>query len=373
MTREEINLLGIEELETRAAEIATESATAEPEALEALNKELDAIEERKKVLAIEAENRKKAADAVKGGAGKPVKTRKDNEKMTNKEIRNSKEYIDAFAKYIKTGKDAECRSLLTENVEGNVPVPTFIESRVRTAWERDEVWNRIRKTNVRGNLKVGYEISATGAALHEEGTEAPDEENLTLGIVQLVPQMIKKWITVSHEVMALGSEEFLAYVYDEITYKIIQKASETALADVIAAMSGEVLASPIDGPASAETIIDAIAELGDDARDLVFIADGATIASIRKAAIQANFAYDPFQGMTVIKKTLRNSLGQHYAGAIVGDLSGIQANLPEGDDVRFIFDEYSLAEEDLVKIVGRLYAAIKVTEPGKFAVITPGE
>ena len=56
-------------------------------------------------------------------------------------------------------------------------------------------------------------------------------------------------------------------------------------------------------------------------------------------------------------------------GAIVGDLSGIQANLPEGDAVTFKFDDLSLAEKDMVKIVGRLYAAIALVGPKMFAVI----
>lgn len=374
MTRDEIMTLGTEELEARRAAIAVETDEADAEMIETLNAELEMIEERTKALNLEIEERKQAAEAVKNGAGRPVETRKENEKMTNKEIRNSKEYIDAFAKYIKTGKDAECRALLTETVDGGVPVPAFIEARVRTAWENDEVWRRVRKTYVRGNLKVGFEISATDAVFHREGGQAPDEELLDLGIINLVPSMIKKWITISHEALALGSEEFLAYIYDEITYKIIQKAAASAIDAVVAAGPtsgrGGVGVPAITGPVSATTIIQAMALLGDEARDLVFIANGATIAAVRVAALSAGYAYDPFQGMTVIQKEIMDD-GAAWNGAIIGDLAGIQANLPEGDAVRFIFDEYSLAEQDLVKIVGRLYAAIEVVQPGMFAKITP--
>lgn len=366
MSREEIMNLGFEELESRRAAIAEETKEADTAQLEALNAELDAIEERKKVLAIEAENRKQAAEAVKNGAGKPVETRKDNEKMTNKEIRNSKEYIDAFAKYIKTGKDAECRALLTENVSGGtVPVPEFVQSRVEANWERDEVWRRVRKTFVRGNLKVGFEISATGAVVHTEGAAAPDEETLTLGIVTMTPETIKKWISFSTEVMALGSEEFLAYIYDELTYKIIQKAGDeviNAIVNAPATSSATAVGVPsIQAGITTAALIEAMAMLGNDARDLVFIASGEAIAGMRAAALMASYPIDPFQGMTVIQRDLGD-----YAGAIVGDLSGVQANLPEGDTVRFVFDEYSLAERDLVKVVGRLYAAIDVVKPGMF-------
>ena len=368
MTREEIMNLGFEELETRAAAIAAETAEADTDQLEALNAELDAIEERKKALKIEVEERKKAAEAVAAGAGKEVRKGKEVETMTNKEIRNTPQYIEAFAKYIKTGKDAECRALLTENADdGVVPVPELVESRVRQAWENDKIFSRVSKTFVRGNLKVGFEISATDAAVHTEGADAPAEEELVLGIVNMVPDYIKKWISVSDKVMALGAEEFLAYIYDELTYKIIKKAADLVVTAITSApassTSSAVGVAQIESTVDAAAIIDAIAELGDEAQDNVFIASGSTIAAVKKAALTANYALDPFQGLEVIPK-------DGVTGAIVGDLSGVQANLPEGDSVRFIFDEYSLAEADLVKIVGKLLAAIAVVGPKMFAYIT---
>ena len=369
MTIEEIRNLGVEELEQRAAQIAEETADANKEQLEALNAELDAIEERKNTLKAEAEKRNAAAAAVAGGAGEVVERRKEIDNMpTNREVRNSREYIEAFAKYIKTGKDAECRALLTENVSGGVvPVPEMVENRIRQAWETDEVWSRITKTFVRGNLKVGFEISSTDAVIHTEGADAPTEETLTLGIVTMVPANIKKWITVSDEVLALGAEDFLAYIYDELTYKIIKKAADQVIAVIQAAPSTAsataVAVAQVSGTVSAATILEAMATLGDEATDKVVIADGSTIAAVRLAALTANYAYDPFFGMTVIQK-------DGVTGAIVGDLSGVQANMPEGDAVTFKFDDLSLAEKDMVKIVARLYAAIAVVGPKMFAVIS---
>ena len=371
MTKEEINELGFEDLEKRSAEIAEEVADADAVKVEELNAELDNIEERKLALNREIEERKAAAEEVANGAGKEIEERKED-KMTIKEVRNSKEYIDAYAKYVKTGSDKECRALLTENADAQttypvVPVPEMVEARIRQAWEDDKIFARVTKTFVPGNLKVGFEISSTGAAIHEEGGANIDEETLMLGIVTMVPKMLKKWITVSDEVLALGSEEFLDYVYDEITNKIVELAADTVIAKIQAvpetATSSAVAVPAVDGPADAGTILDAIALLGDNARDNVFIASGATIAAIKKAALSAGYAYDPFAGLEVIQKS-------GIDGAIVGDLAGVQANLPEGDAVRFKFDDLSLAEKDLVKIVGRLYAAIEVVGPGMFVNIT---
>lgn len=366
MTREEIMTLGYEEIEKRAADIAAEVAEADAETIEALNEELSAIEERKLDLAKEAEERKLAAKAVVEGAGEKIEVVNEERTMTNKEVRNTREYIDAFAKYIKTGKDAECRALLTENVDGVVPVPSLVEGRIRQAWENDEIFSRVAKTFVRGNLRIGFEVSATDAEIHVEGTKHPKEEEIVLGIVQLVPETIKKWITFSTEVMAMGSEEFLAYIYDELTYKIIQKAADIVLEKIFDApaesTTEKVGVAQIEGEVTAETIIDAIAALGNNARNNVLIASGSTIATVKKAALSASYAFDPFSGLTVIA---RDGLD----GAVVGDLGGVQANLPEGESVRFIFDELTLAEDDMIKLVGRLYAAIEVVGPKMLAVI----
>lgn len=355
---------------TLAKELKGNDVTAER--IDEINGLLDQIEERQKELDALADARKRAAAAVAGGEGNPVGgvDPAPTQTRTNKEIRNSREYIDAFAKYIKTGKDAECRALLTENVSGVVPVPEFVESRIRQAWERDEIFSRVSKTFVRGNLKVGFERSATDAVVHTEGAAAPAEETLLLGIVEMVPANIKKWITVSDEVLALGSEEFLAYIYDELTYKIVKKASDLVVEAITSApatsTATKVGVAQIAGPVTAGAIIDAIAALGDEAQNNVFIAAGTTIATIKKTALQANFAFDPFSGLAVIQK-------DGIEGAIVGDLSGVQANLPEGDGITFKFDDLSLAEKDLVKIVGRLYAAIAVVGPKMFAYIDDGE
>ena len=78
------------------------------------------------------------------------------------------------------------------------------------------------------------------------------------------------------------------------------------------------------------------------------------------------YAYDPFAGLEAIQSSAMSD-----GEAIVGDLSAIQANLPEGDSVKFKFDDLSLAEKDLVKIVGRLYVAMAIVVPNMVARIVP--
>lgn len=373
MTLEEIRDLGFEELEKRSLEIAEETATADSEMLETLNAELDAIEERRNALNIEIEERKAASEKVAEGKGKEIESRKE-EIMTNMEIRNSKEYVDAFARYIKTGKDTECRALLTENVSGGtIPVPEIVEGTVRAAWENDEIFSRVRKTYVKGNLKVGFEISSSDATIHTEGT-AVDEENLVLGIVNLVPATIKKWISVSTEVLAMEGEEFLRYIYDELTYRIIKAAADKVVDEIeaspAASSATQVGVPSVTGTATTASIVAAEGLLSGQASDLVVITTRATAAAVKSAALSAGFAYDPFDGAKVVYTEALDTFAAASTGdtfMIVGDLAGVQANLPEGEAVKFVFDEYTLAASDLVRVIGRLYAAIEVTGPGMFA------
>ena len=191
----DIKTASAEELIERRSEIATEIDAPEAD-LNALETEARAIKDeldaRKDAEAKKAEIR----DAVADGAGVEVrKVEEEVRNMTVEEIRSSKEYTEAFANYIKTGKDAECRALLSANATGGyVPVPTYVEGRIKTAWDRVQLMNLVRKTYIKGNLNVGFELSADPAYIHTEGSVANTEEALTLGIVELKPESIKKWI-----------------------------------------------------------------------------------------------------------------------------------------------------------------------------------
>ena len=203
MTKEEIMVLDMEQIEARSAELASEVEAAETnEAMDAIQSELEAIEERKANLKLEIEQRKMDVSAVVKGEGEIVEEIIEERKDDKMEVRNTPEYINAYADYIKTGKDVECRKLTSENDPGSpnpngtksVPVPEFVYDIVKTAWEREGIMALVRKSYLRGNLKVGFEISASDAAIHNEGAAAVNEEDLVLGVVELVPQSIKKWI-----------------------------------------------------------------------------------------------------------------------------------------------------------------------------------
>ena len=379
MTREEIMTLGLDELEARKAAIVTETDEADAEKLDALNAELEAIEERTKAIHLEIEESRKAAEAVANGAGKEIETRKDEKKMTDMEIRNSHDYIEAFAQYVKTGDAKECRSLLTENVSGTVAVPEFVYDIVKTAWEREGIMSLVRKSYLRGNLKVQFEISGGEATVHTEGAAAVSEEALVLGIVTLVPQSIKKWIAISDEVYDLRGEEFLRYIYDELTYRIAKKAADTLIGKIEACGTVSTTTCPgvpkltAASPALG-TVAAAMAMLSDEAANPVVIMNKATWGAFKAVEYAGSFPVDPFEGLPVIfNNTIKSSAaattGETYA--IVGDLGhGALANFPNGEGIDFKFDELSKKKEDLIEVLGREYVGLGVVAANAFVKIT---
>lgn len=369
---EEIKSFTAEQIEERSAQIVTEIAEADEARLAELNEEIKALEARK--AEIELENRKADMVAVAQGAGKVVEKMEERTVMTNEEVRGSQEYINAFAEYIKTGDDKECRALLTTEVSGVVPVPVIVDSIVRTAWEKDQIMSRVKKTYIKGNLKTTFERSASGAYVHTEGTSAPTEEELLLGIVTMIPRNIKKWITISDEAVAMGGEAFVRYIYDELTYQIVKKLAALGVADISGANtshSGTAIGIPQLSAAPGVTVFQkAMTQLTDEAdvNNLVVLLNPATDAAIIDAVAAGNFSIDPYAGL---KKIYTSALPAYSTAdaeavyAIVGDLSALQFNFPEGDDVIVKWDDMSLAESDLVKVVGREYAAHAVTAPGR--------
>ena len=383
MTKEEIMTLDQEQIEARSAELALEIEAAENiEAMDGIQEELEAMEERKLQIKAEIEQRKKDIADIVSGEGEVLE--EINERKTETmEVRNSKEYIDAYAEYIKTGKDLECRKLTstndtTPNGTGTVAVPDFVYDIVKTAWEKEGIMSLVRKSYLRGNLKVQFEISGDAAAVHTEGAAAVSEEALVLGIVELIPQSIKKWISISDEVYDLRGEAFLRYIYDELAYRIAKKAADELIAKIEACGTASTTtcvgvpkltaASPAIG-----TVAQAMALLSDEAANPVVIMNKATWGAFKAAEYAGSFPVDPFEGLSVVFNNTIKAVGAAGTGetyAIVGDLGhGALANFPNGEGIDFKFDELSRKKEDLIEVLGREYVGLGIVAPNAFVKI----
>ncbi len=367
MNKDEIMNLDMEALTERSSAIAEETREASKETLEELNAELDVIEERKKAIEAEAAEKRAKEIAVIEGAGEVIEATKEERKtMDEREIRNSKEYIDAYVEYIKGNTDGEeCRALLTENAQsgGTIAVPVYIEDKIQTAWENDQIMSRVKRTAFKGNLKVGYEASSDGAVLHSEGGEAIDPENLVISYINLVPTMVKKLVEISDEVMDMKGQAFLDYLYDEIEYQIVKLCASTV---VEACLNSSLAATVTLGAAAAVTdIVNAEGSLGGEASNPVVITTRSNAAAYKALALNANYGFDVFDGMPVLYCDAADLGGAQF---IIADLNGVQANFPDGGEIKFKFDDLTKAAEDIIRIIGRLYVAIDVIAPGKVVV-----
>ena len=373
----EFKTMTIDELKERSAAIVLECEN-EGADLDALTEEMRGIqaelEERKAIEAKKADIRA----AVANGDGVTVQTFEAEErkpKMTDLEIRNSKEYIDAYAKYIKTGDPTECRALITENTTGGtVAVPTLVYDVVKTAWEREGIMSRVRKSYLKGNLKVGFEISSTEAVAHTEA-QTVSEETLVLGVIELVPQAIKKWISISDEAYDMRGEAFLRYIYDELTYRIAKKAADTLVAAIVAApvtstdtQAGQpaITATQV----AMGTVAAALANLSGEATSPTIMMNKLTWAAFKTTQYANGYGADPFEGLPVAFNDTITAFSAASTGdtwMIVGDLDhGALANFPAGDEITMKYDDMTLATQDLVRVIGRQYVALGVIGPKAF-------
>ncbi len=381
----EIKEMNLADTEARMSELDSLVETSEnPEEIEGYTEELRSLKEHKAELEA-LEERKANAKALEENraedTAKEIETRKENETMkTIEEYRNSEEYINAFAEYVKSGKDEEIRKLLTTNVgdAGEVAVPDMVYDIIKTDWLKSGVMALVKKISVQGNMKVQFELSAGDAVIHNEGSGAVSEEELTLGIVTLIPESIKKWISVSDEVLDMKGAAFLQYIYDELTYKIAQKC-ESVLIGKIAALStsaseNAVCAKKVKSGAVLGTIATALGELNAEATKPVAVMNPATKAAFKAAVYAGQFNADPFEGLDVI---LTNALPAYASAsendvyAIVGDFGyGALANFPNGDAIEIKLDDKTKMTEDLVNILGREYVAVAPIANRAFVNIT---
>lgn len=375
----EIKEMTFEQTEERLSQI-TEEMKNEGADLEALKAEVDAIEARRAELTAIAEKRNALAAQIASGQAQATvaKTFEQEERtMGLKEIRASQEYAQAFLNMIKNNDDTEVRALLSDNVTGGqIPVPTMLETEIKNAWEEHQLMGLVKHSYFKGNVKVGFELSATGAVVHVEGTNAPNEEVLTLGTVELKAENIKKWITVSDEAIEGTTVDTVGYLYKELAQRIVEKAEEVLVGKITSAPAASTATAcgvrVFSGNPALDTIVRAVATLSAQAKDLHIVMNRQTKAEFVSLQLNANYAVDVFDGLKD-RIVFSDKLPAFSAASvddvymIIGDFGyGAQANFPNGDNVTIKIDDLSLAESDLVKIVGKEYVGLGVVAPYAF-------
>ena len=378
----EFTTMNTEDLIERRRAIGVEVETANGEALDALEKELDGINAELEARKAAETKRQEIRKAVASGAGEIVAEIKEERKSDMKDIaefRNSKEYVDLYADYMKSHDDTEIRAALlsTNATSGTIPVPDFVYDIVKTAWDRNEIMSLVERVSLPGNLQVQFEISGSPAVIHTEGSGAVTEEDLVEGIVTLIPEYAKKWKSFSKTVYSLRGEAFVRYIYDEITYRVIKVIADTLIGKIAALPATATATAPaaakVTGAPAVGLVAEAMGLLSDEATDPVVVMNKASWSAFKAAQYAGSFDVDPFEGLRVHFNNSLPAYGTASSGAvyaIVGDFrEGALANFPNGEAVEFTFDTLTRKKENLIEVLGELMVGVGPVASNAFTLI----
>lgn len=370
--------MNLKEIEKRMAELdqIVENATTEEEINAAVEERKELAEKKAEIEKLEA--RRAQAKAIQNGK---VAARALDVPAQEVEIRNTKAYVDAYAEYLKTGDDRECRALLTTNVSGTVAVPEIVTDEIKTAWESNSILALItNRFEAAGNIAQQFEISGDDAAIHVEGSGAVSEENLSLGIATLIPKEIIKWISFSKTVMSMRGEAFLRYIYRELSHKIMRALLKNLIQQIVALPEVADAATPsaakVKTAAGVGTVATAFANLCDEAENPVVVINKLTHATMKAAAYANGYYVDPFEGLDVhYNDTLPaySAASENDTWMIVGDFGyGCIANFPNGLNAEVTLDTLTQKKSGMVEACGDLLAGaipcackafVRVTKP----------
>lgn len=379
---EEINDMTLEQVMERKQNLETEIRDAKSaETLEGMDEKIAAINERIAELK-ELETRKAQAAALTDHSAEPdaVIQKREDKKMENVEVRSTLEYGKAFLRGMQTDDYTEARALLTEAVSGGqIPVPTSLDNEIRNAWEEHQLLSLVKKTQFKGDVKVVFEVSATGAEIHVEGTERPTEETIVLGSVTLKAENIKKWITISDEAIEGTTVDTVGYIYKEIAQKIAEKAEEEIINNIVTAQEATDKTHPgvavLEQNIAVDTVLNIESLLSAKAKNLYVVMNRQTKPAFAKLALTAGYAIDVFDGLKdkIVYSDKMPAFSAASAGdvyMVVGDFGyGYQANMPNGNNITIKRDDVSLAEYDLVKLVGKQYVGHGIVAPKAFGLV----
>lgn len=324
-----------------------------------------------------------------------------NQMENNNNVLASKEYNQLYADMIRGKVDEkEVRSFLEKRelatTTSNVPVPVVMQGYVETAWYNYGKFSRlVSETFDPAILKIPVELQSDDAVWHTEGGDAPAEETITLGQIILQPKMIKKWISLTDELMAMSADEFLRYISDELVYKVVLALDEAIInrsdanglgvIGITSSANASMVESSDVSALAFNTILSAISNL------VTF--DDLTVAMNPATFFNGFMGLTDLQGLPIFRITQdNNAKPQYYLNGyrveftqalksfdsaeaddpviVVGDFRrGYRLNYPQGKNVITLVDPYTLATEDLVRMIGRLYVAGNVVKPKHFAVI----
>ena len=367
-----------------------ENVTAEADSIDA---EISELEELRKTFE-EQEERMSLAKTVT----KPVIDERKDQRMEDN-ILKSAEYTKLYADMIRGRVDEkEVRSYLNQRADSAnlstatdyVPIPEVMQGYVETAWFNYGKFSRlVAETFEPAILKIPVEVSADGANWHDENGDAVTQEAITFGQIILQPKMIKKFIALTDELMAMAAPDFLRYISDELVYRVILALDEAIISRTddnglgVIGVANNALTTDVPAELDFNVINEAVAGL------VTF--DNLVIAMNPKTFFSNFMGLTDQVGNPIFRVVHDNeNRPQYYLSgyrveftqalpayddadpsdvyAIIGNWGrGYRLNYPQGRNVITLVDPYTLATEDVVRMIGRLYVAGNVVNPLHFA------
>lgn len=304
------------------------------------------------------------------------------------------EYRDAWVEYVKTAnrnafnacKSEEARALATSTE--NIPVPTEMQRAVETAWANyGKLSKLVTKTYIKANLEIPYELTADGANWHDEGAVAPAEEAITFGMLEIKPRMIKKWISLTDELMALAGSEFIDYIAEELVYRVVLLLDNAIINGTLSSGDHGVLGIANDTNVPSISSAPHFNVVNKALAELKFIENVSVV-------VNPKTFFDTMMGMADSTGRPIYTIGADNAGKpryylngnpveftdalpavstastgavwmVVGNLKAYRLNMPNGDGVDTLVDPYTLATEDKVRFIGKLFAGGRVSKFGR--------
>lgn len=166
----------------------------------------------------------------------------------------------------------------------------------------------------------------------------------------------------------MRGEEFLRYIYDEITYQIAKAVANDLLDKIVACATTATTTQVRVGVVESSTIsvgliAEALGKLSDEAANPIVVMNKATWSAFKAAQYAAQYPIDPFEGLPVAFSNHLTAFDAATTGvpyAIVGDFGhGALANFPNGQEITFKFDDKTDMTKDLIRILGREYVAVE--------------
>lgn len=227
MNLEEIKTISIDDVEKRMNEIRSLNLD-ECENIDELTAEVDALEERKKILKTEADKKKELRAKIATGKveTRTIEKPKGEERkmeLTKDNYLSSEEYRSAFIKNL-MGKELnveERGAIALSGVEQ--VIPTELQDNILTkAKEYAPVLNDITLLNVNGAVKFAIEGTVTSADMHTENANITASTD-TLVEVELSTYEITKLVQISASVKTMTIPAFEAWLVLQLAEAIAMK------------------------------------------------------------------------------------------------------------------------------------------------------